>query len=192
MPRTTGTVRENWLQVQKWPWVDHGASQCWTGEKEAHFSSLGQDGDTTRQQNKECSSNFFLVPFPPLFQSSLGSYWPRKKVREGAAAAAAKLLQSCLTLRPHRRQPTRLPRPWDAPDKDTGVGIQCMKVKRESEVAQSCPTLSNPMDCSPPGSSVHGIFQARVPEWIAIVFSNEKLKLFQLKLSTSPMVRNVY
>ena len=67
---------------------------------------------------------------------------------------------------PHRRQPTRLPRPWDSPGKNIGVGyhflLQCMKVKSESEVAQSCPTLNNPMDCSLPGSSVHGIFQARV------------------------------
>ena len=46
----------------------------------------------------------------------------------------------------------------------------CERV-RESEVAQSCPTLSDPMDCSPPGSSDHGIFQARVPEWGAIAFS---------------------
>ena len=46
-----------------------------------------------------------------------------------------------------------------------------MKVKSESEVAQSCPTLSDPMDCSPPGPSVHGIFQARVLEWVAIAFS---------------------
>ena len=87
--------------------------------------------------------------------------------------AAAKSLQSCLTLRPHRRQATRLPRPWDSPGKNTGVGchflFQCMKVKSESEVAQSCPTLSDPMDCSPPGSSIHGIFQARVLEWGAIV-----------------------
>ena len=69
------------------------------------------------------------------------------------------------SVQPHRRQPTRLPRPWDSPGKNTGVGchflLQCMKVKSESEVAQSCPTLSNPMDCSPPGSSIHGIFQAR-------------------------------
>ena len=68
------------------------------------------------------------------------------------------------SVRPHRQQPTRLPHPWDSPGKNTGVGchflLQCMKVKRESEVAQSCPTLSDPMDCSPPGSSVHGIFQA--------------------------------
>ena len=76
---------------------------------------------------------------------------------------------------PHRRQPTRLRHPWDSAGKNTGVGchflLQCMKVKRESEVAQSCPTLSDPVDCSPPGSSVHGIFQARVLEWGAIAFS---------------------
>src|SRR5574337_234368 len=63
------------------------------------------------------------------------------------------------SVRPHRRQPTRLPRPWDSPGKNTGVGcyflLQCMKVKSESEVAQSCPTLLDPMDCSPPGSSLH-------------------------------------
>src|SRR5574342_359171 len=68
-------------------------------------------------------------------------------------------------VRPHRRQPTRLRRPWDSPGKNTGVGchffLQCMKVKSESEVAQSCLTLSDPMDCRPPGSSIHGIFQAR-------------------------------
>ena len=62
---------------------------------------------------------------------------------------------------PHRRKPTRLPRPWDSPDKNTGVGchflLQCMKVKSESEVIQSCPTLSDPMDCSLPGCSVQGI-----------------------------------
>ena len=79
------------------------------------------------------------------------------------------------SVRPHRRQPTRLPRPWDSPGKNTGVGchflLQCMKVKSESEVAQSCPTLSDPVDCSPPGSSIHGIFQARVLEWGAIAFS---------------------
>ena len=69
------------------------------------------------------------------------------------------------SVRPHRRQPTRLRRPWDFPEKNTGVGchflLQCMKVKSESEVAQSCLTLSDPMDCSLPGSSVHGIFQAK-------------------------------
>ena len=77
---------------------------------------------------------------------------------------------------PHRQQPTRLPRPWDSPGKNTGVGchflLQCMKVKSESEVTQSCLTLSDPMDWSLPGSSVHGIFQARVLEWGAIAFSH--------------------
>ena len=79
------------------------------------------------------------------------------------------------SVQPQRRQPTRLPRPWDSPGKNTGVGchflLQCMKVKSEREVAESCPTLSDSMDCSPPGSSVHGIFQARVLEWGAIAFS---------------------
>ena len=96
------------------------------------------------------------------------------------------------SVRPHRRQPTRLPRPWDSPGKNTGVGchflLQCMKVKSESEVVQSgltlsdpmdCRsglTLSDPMDCSPPGSSVHGIFQARALEWAAIAFSDRNCR----------------
>ena len=79
------------------------------------------------------------------------------------------------SVQPHRQQPTRLPRPWDSPGKNTGVGchflLQCMKVKSESEVAQSCPTLSDPMDCSLPGSSARGIFQASVLEWVDIAFS---------------------
>ena len=79
------------------------------------------------------------------------------------------------SVRPHRRQFTRLPNPWDSQGKNTGVGchflLQCMKVKSESEVTQSCLTLSYPMDCSLPGSSVHGIAQERVLEWVAIVFS---------------------
>ena len=76
------------------------------------------------------------------------------------------------SVRPHRRQPTRLSHPWDSLGKNTGVGchflLQCMKVKSQSEVVQSCPTLSNLVDCSLPGSSVHGVFQARVLEWGAI------------------------
>ena len=78
------------------------------------------------------------------------------------------------SVQPRRRQPTRLPRPRDFPGKNTGVGchllLQCMKAKSESEVAQSCLTLCDPMDCSPPGSSAHGIFQARGLEWGAIAF----------------------
>ena len=84
----------------------------------------------------------------------------------------------------HRLQPTRLPRPWNSPGKNTGVGchflFQCVKVKSESEVAQSCPTLSDPMDRSLPGSSIHGIFQARVLEWGAIAFSGEVKSLAEV------------
>ena len=91
--------------------------------------------------------------------------------------AAAKLLQSCPTLRPHGLQPTRLFRPWDSPGKNTGVGchflLQCMKVQSESEVTQLCLTLSDPMACSPPGSSSHGIFRATVLEWGATAFSHK-------------------
>ena len=80
------------------------------------------------------------------------------------------------SVRPRRRQSIRLLCPWDSPCKNTGVGchflLQCMKVKSESEVTPSCPTLSDPMACSPPGFSVHGIFQARVLEWGAIAFSD--------------------
>ena len=87
------------------------------------------------------------------------------------------------SVQPHRQQPTRLPRPWDSPGKNTGVGchflLQCMKVISEREVAQSCPTLSNPMDSSLPGSSVHGISQARVLEWGAIAFSFRTLDTFK-------------
>ena len=94
----------------------------------------------------------------------------------------------------HRRQPTRLPRPCDSLGKNTGVGchflLQCMKVKSQSEIAQSCPTFSNPMDRSLPGSSIHRIFQARVLEWGAIAFyftlkkELRKMLLEMLGLST--------
>ena len=134
---------------------------------------------------------------------------------ENGAAAAAKSFQSCPwaecagarkrplwpldhlsnSLRPHRQQPTRLPRPWDSPGKNTGVGchflLQCMKVKSESEVSQSCPTLSDPMDFSLPGSSGHGIFQARVLEWGAIAFSLKKVLHCQM-LRTSEIHINSF
>ena len=79
--------------------------------------------------------------------------------RAAAAKSAAVMLDS---VRPHRRQPTRLPHPWDSPGKNTGVGchflLQCRKMKSESKVIQSCLTLSDPMDCSLARFSVHGIF----------------------------------
>ena len=86
------------------------------------------------------------------------------------------------SVRPHRRQPTRLLCPWDSPGKNTGVGchflLQCMTVKSQSEVTRSCPTLSNPTDCSLSGSSVHGIFQARVLD--ATAFSTSCFKSLQI------------
>ena len=113
---------------------------------------------------------------------------PQRMISSECSAAAAKSLQSCPTLcDPIDGSPPGSPVPgilqartleWVAiafSDKNTGVGchflLQCMKVKSESEVTQSCPTLSDPMDCSLPGSSVHGIYQARVLEWAAISFS---------------------
>ena len=96
------------------------------------------------------------------------------------------------SVRPHRRQPNRLPRPWDSPGKNAGVGchflLHCMKVKSESEVTQSCPTPSDPMDCSPPGSSVYGIFQARVLEWGAFAFSKGCITLGLSCLALSRIV----
>ena len=87
------------------------------------------------------------------------------------------------SVQPHRRQPARLLCPWDSPGKNTGVGchflLPCMKVKSQSEVAQLCPSLSNPVECSLPGSSVHGIFQARVLEWVAIAFSAKNLSYWE-------------
>ena len=98
------------------------------------------------------------------------------------------------SVQPHRLQPTGLPHPWDSPGKNTGVGchflLQCMKVKSESEVAQSCPILRDPMDCSPPGSSIHGIFQARVLEWGAISFPKYPLLSSMRHLFTISMTWN--
>ena len=110
-----------------------------------------------------------LDEIPPLL-SVLSTYvWVLSRLSILSAAVVSN------SVPPHRWQPTRLPHPWDSPGKNTGVGchflLQCMKVKSESEATQSCPTLSDPMDCSLPGFTVHGIFQARVLEWGAIAFS---------------------
>ena len=101
------------------------------------------------------------------------------------------------SVRPHRQKPTKLPRPWDSPGKKTGVGchflLQSRKVKSKSEVAQSCPTLNDPMDCSLPGSSVCGIFQARVLEWGAIAFSENGLEwvnLIQMTIISTTVSKN--
>ena len=117
-----------------------------------------------------------------MYLSNAGCHWSSKcfmplHTLSFRITNAVMLVTSVVSdsVRPQRRQPTSLPRPWDSLGKNTGVGfhflLQCRKVKNESEVAQSCPTLSDPMDCSLPGSSIHGIFQARVLEWGAIAFS---------------------
>ena len=117
------------------------------------------------------------------------------------------------SVRPHRQQLTRLPHPWDSPGKNTGVGchflLQCMKVKSESEVAQLCPIFCDPVDCSPPGSSIHGIFLGKSTgvrchclllcdkPTANIVLSDEKLKAFPLRSGTrkwwplSPLLFNI-
>ena len=101
-------------------------------------------------------------------------------------------------MRPHRQQTTRLLRPWDPPGKNTEVGchfmhFQCMRVKSESEVAQSYLTLSDPMDCSLPGSSVHEIFQGKVLQWGAIAFARNSIDYLQIfgaaKVNHSSCVR---
>ena len=95
------------------------------------------------------------------------------------------------SVQPHRWQPTRLPHPWDSPGKNTGVGchflLQCMTVKSEREVGQSCLTLSDPMDCSPPGSSAYGILQARALEWGAIAFCSPVMSFVLLWASCSAL-----
>ena len=99
------------------------------------------------------------------------------------------------SVRPQRRKPTRLPHPWDSPGKNTGVGchflLQCMKVKSKREVVQSCLTLSDPMDCSPPASSIHGIFQASVLEWGAI-FSHSVDCLFSYSIMSFDTTKLIF
>ena len=79
---------------------------------------------------------------------------------------------------------TRLPRQWDSPGKNTGVGchflLQCMIVKSESEVTQSCPTLSDPMDCNLPGSSIHGVFQAKY--WSGVPLPSPEKLYMEVKM----------
>ena len=100
-------------------------------------------------------------------------------------------VQLCVT---HRQKCTRLPCPWDSPGKNIGVGcyflLQCMKVKSESEVTQSCPTPCDAMDCSLPGSSIHGIIQARLLEWGASAFSETVMRTHKLKTGFTRLREN--
>ena len=120
--------------------------------------------------------NYFINMLSKLYFINFRIYYPRQIFYKYIYWDSSLYISSHIWFGvTHRWQPTRLPCPWDSPGKNTGVGchflLQYMKVESESEVAQSCPTFSNPMDCSLPGSSIHGIFQARVLEWVAIAFS---------------------
>ena len=111
---------------------------------------------------KTAQSLYIPLTSFPLWTTSIPSTWLFQGNLFHSVCCCCCYVASVVSasVRPHRRQSTRLPRPWDSPGKNTGVGcyflLRCMKVKSESEVAQSYLTLSNPMDCSPPGSSVHG------------------------------------
>ena len=150
--------------------------------------SAGQFSAPGQPRTAQCRAQCYLNSTLPRCQESLSPERGRKSkrlrlLRGGEVKGRLKGICCCCyvasvmsnSVRPHRWQPTRLPHPWDSPGKNTGVGchflLQCMKVKSEREIAQSCPTPSDPMDCSLPGSSVHGIFQARVLQWVAIIFS---------------------
>ena len=123
--------------------------------------------DTNRWRNIPCSwIRRITIVKMSILPKGMTRLEEQRSLALFGSAATTKPRQLCPTLRPHRRQPNRLLCPWNSPGKNTGVGchflFQCMKVKIESEVAQLCPALSDPIDCSLPGSSAHGIFQARV------------------------------
>ena len=119
---------------------------------------------------------YIHVYYHSFINKSLLSYllWPKYYTKGCCCCEVAPVVSD--SVRPHRWQPTKPRCPWDSPGRNTRVGchflLQCMKVKSESEVAQSCPTPSDPIDGSPPGSSIPGILQARILEWVATSFSN--------------------
>ena len=186
-----------WGQECRRPTIKHSSdkrSAAWVSLRTpASGSGIGIHQGRRRQSGLKLSVGTQRVQGEKgvVFQQEAGEVLSRR--RRGARRLILESFPSCScccevtsvvsdSVRPQRRQPTRLLRPWDSPGKITGVGchflLQCVKVKSESEVAQLCPTLSDPMDCSLPGSSVHGIFQARVLEWGAIAFSSTKATMF--------------
>ena len=140
------------------------------------MSSFQQQQRPTRHTKKQDISISVSLYLQPIKEENINQQnCPLKRPNGRYSSCCQVASVGSDSVRPHRRQPTRHPCPWDSPGKNTGVGchflLQCMKVKSESEVTQSCLTLRDPIDCSPPGSPVHGIFQARVLEWGAIAFS---------------------
>ena len=139
-----------------------------------HFGSGRQTSSLTSSMSSDKETNFSLSKkrYPLLLIA-----WEGKTQSPSCCCCCCQVASVVSdSVRPHRQQPNRLLCPWDSPGKNTGVGchclLQCMKVKSESEVAQSSLTVCDPIDCSLPGSSAHGIFQARVLEWGAIAFSS--------------------
>ena len=157
----------------------HSASRVWAGiqrQEETHRQVGEEAGDLSFLFNIPWSGAHLKLFLERVFsQYSILIYWNKEMRLIWTCCCCQVTSVVSDSVQPHRWQPTRLPCPWDSPGKSTGVGchcfLQCMKVKSESEVAQSCLTLSDSMDCSLPGSSVHGIFQARLLEWGAIAFS---------------------
>ena len=111
-----------------------------------------------------------MVAWIQVKRGSLGMEIPLKTRKKTSMLLLLSHFIMSDSVRHHRRQTTRLSCPWHSPGKNAGVDchflLQCMKVKSESEVAESCLTLSNPVDCSLPGSSVYGIFRSRVLKWV--------------------------
>ena len=144
------------------------------GGKEAVFGPVIRSRFLSKTVNFTSAFQFFSpLKCNRMARAGLSWVFPFPQVSRGSDNSPARCCCCCKvasvvsgSVRPHRWQPNRLLCPWDSPGKNTGVGchflLQCMKVKSESEVAQLCTTLSDPMDCSLPGSSVHGILQARV------------------------------
>jgi len=139
-----------------------------------------------------------MLSFKPIFSLSSFTFIKRlfTRLQSGCCCCCCCCCVASVvsnSVRPHKRQPTRLRHPWDFPGKNTGVGchflLQRMKVKSESEVAQSCLTpwtcslpgyQTTPWTCSLPGSSIHGIFQAIVLESVAIAFCRTKMPHIQV------------
>ena len=125
-----------------------------------------------RLQSAQAQVCGILVPHPgiesvlPAFEAQSLNHWTTREVPALLLLSHFSHVRLCVT--PWTAAHWGYPCPWDSPGKNTGVGchflLQCMEVKSESEITQSCPTLRDPIDCSPPGSSVHGIFQARLQE----------------------------
>ena len=166
-PFLTGSAPSSWPTAWNWPSI---YSKLWSKEQEA--TRKLPTWNSSRAFKSTGSADHLLFFMKRLIINSKNVTEPVLSCNMHMCPVASIVSDS---LRSCGLWPARLFCPWDSPGKNTGVGcdflLQCMKVKSESEVTQSCLTLGDPMDCNLPGSSIHGIFQARVLEWGAIAFS---------------------